>query len=225
MPRPNTARERRADILAAAIRVLAREGLSEATTRKIAAEASVNQAMLGYYFGSKDDLLFAVLQEMIRATEQIVRSALPVGVDLAEAIAGSLTAFWEHVEAEPELEILQYELTLYALRRPESAWLARQQYDGYAAVVETLIAEAFAVAGVECPVPSSSLARFLIAGLDGLMLQFISDRDTTRARRDLELLIAAVGALVQTSTYGARAEREARSAGRSVRSASDAKGR
>ena len=196
MPRPNTADERRAEILAAAIRVLAREGLGEATTRKIAAEAGVNQAMLAYYFGSKDELLFAVLQEMMRATGEIVRAALPADVGLAEAIAGSLTAFWEHVEAEPELEILQYELTLYALRRPESAWLARQQYDGYAAVVETLIADAFAAAGATCPISMNALARFIIGGLDGLMLQFISDRDTMRARRDLGLLIAAVGALV-----------------------------
>ena len=196
MPRPSTADERRAEILAAAIRVLARDGLSEATTRKIAAEAGVNQAMLAYYFGSKDELLFAVLQEMMRATGEIVRAALPEGVGLGEAIAGSLTAFWEHVEAEPELEILQYELTLYALRRAESAWLAQQQYDGYAAIVETLIGEAFAAAGAECPIPMSALARFIIAGLDGLMLQFISDRDTERARRDLALLIEAVGALV-----------------------------
>lgn len=199
MPRHNTADERRSEILAAAVRVLAREGLGEATTRKIAAEAGINQAMLAYYFGSKDDLLFAVLREMMRTTGDIVRAAVPLraGVGLAEALADGLTAFWAHVEAEPELEILQYELTLYALRRPESAWLAREQYDGYAAVVETLVTEAFAAAGVACPISDAALARFLIAGLDGLILQFISDRDPSRARRDLALLISAAGALVE----------------------------
>jgi AcrR family transcriptional regulator len=202
MPRPGTADERRAEILAAAIRVLAREGLGEATTRKIAAEAGVNQAMLGYYFGSKDELLFAVLQEMMRATGEIVRAALPADVGLSEAIAGSLMAFWAHVEAEPELEILQYELTLYALRRPESAWLARQQYTGYAAVVETLIAEAFTAVNATCPLSMRALARFLIAGLDGLILQFISDRDPVRARRDLGLLIEAAEALVGVEQRG-----------------------
>jgi AcrR family transcriptional regulator len=182
--------------------VLAREGLGEATTRKIAAEAGVNQAMLQYYFGSKDELLFAVLQEMMRTTGEIVRTALPANVGLGEAIAGSLTAFWTHVEAEPELEILQYELTLYALRRPESAWLARQQYTGYAAVVETLIAEAFTAADTTCPISKSALARFLIAGLDGLILQFISDRDPVRARHDLGLLITAAEALLGVEQGG-----------------------
>lgn len=41
-------------------------------------------------------------------------------------------------------------------------------------------------------IPRAELARFIISGVDGLTLQFISDRDTHRARRDLDHLIAAV---------------------------------
>src|SRR5262249_41893297 len=125
---------KRSEIIAAAIRVLARDGIAEATTRKIAKEAGVNQAMLGYYIGSKDDLLLAVLQEMMRLTGEIARSALPADRDPLMALRDGITAFWEHVEAAPELQVMQYELTLYALRRPESAWLAKQQYAGYADV-------------------------------------------------------------------------------------------
>src|SRR2546421_2243470 len=69
-----TAAERRADIIAATIRVLARDGIAETTTRKISAEAEVNQATLRYYFGSKDDLLFAVLQEMMQTTREVVQA-------------------------------------------------------------------------------------------------------------------------------------------------------
>jgi hypothetical protein len=38
----------------------------------------------------------------------------------------------------------------------------------------------------------------VVGGLDGQILQFISDRDTARARRDLNHLIEAVLALTQT---------------------------
>jgi hypothetical protein len=41
-------------------------------------------------------------------------------------------------------------------------------------------------------IPRADLARFIISGVDGLTLQFISDHDTHRARRDLDHLIAAV---------------------------------
>jgi len=195
--RTNTVAERRAEIIAAAIRVLARDGITETTTRKIAAEANVNQATLRYYFGSKDDLLFAVLQEIMHRTREVVRDGTPRDCGLHEAIARSIKAFWSHVEAAPELEMMQYELTLYALRHHDSAWLAKQQYDGYSAVVETLLQHGFEAAGQACAVTFSELARYLIAGLDGLMLQFMSDRDTYRAQRDLDHLIASVITLAE----------------------------
>ena len=198
MARTTTAAERRADILMATLRVIAREGLAETTTRKIAAEAEVNQATLRYYFGSKDDLLFAVLQEMMRMTGEVVQAGISASNELSEAIAESMRAFWLHVEEAPELQVMQYELTLYALRHAESAWLAKQQYDGYSALVETLLEQNFAAAGKPCAISFAELARFIIAGLDGLILQFISGgRDTVQARRDLDHLIHAVIALAE----------------------------
>jgi AcrR family transcriptional regulator len=189
--------EKRTEILAATIRTLVRDGLAETTTRKIAAEASVNQAMLRYYFGGKDDLLFAVLQEMMRLTGEIARASAPVSSTLRATIAESMSAFWASVEAEPELQIIQYELTLYALRSPEAGWLAQQQYAGYAAVVEQLVRETEARSGKACAIPADEMARYIVGGLDGLILQFISDRDVERARRDLRNLIAAAVALAE----------------------------
>lgn len=200
MSRASTADERRTRILEAAIAVLARDGIAETTTRKIAAEAEVNQAMLRYYFGSKDDLLFAVLQEMMRQTREIVQQATLSGDSLRAMLQKGLLSFWQHFESRPELQILQYELTLYALRNPASAWLARQQYDGYCAVVETLFAEGFAATGQSSAVPLPELARFVVGGIDGLILQFISAPDPARARRDLDNLVHAVSALVEGNT-------------------------
>lgn len=194
---------RRAEILAAAIRVLAREGISQATTRRLADEAGINQATLLYYVGSKDALLLDVLHEMMRVTAEIALAAAPDGLEPREAIRQSVMAYWQHVEAAPELQLMQYELTLYALRNPESAWLAREQYDGYRAVVEQRLREAFAAGaaqGATCAVPYDVLARFIVAGLDGLILQYVSDPAPERARRDLEALIAAVTALAEGAT-------------------------
>ncbi len=204
--------DRRADILAAAIRVLARDGIAQTTTRKIAAEAGINQATMLYYAGSKDELLLAVLRELMRLTGEIALAAAPVGTEPREAIRRSVTAFWEHVEAAPELQVMQYELTLYALRSPASAWLAKEQYAGYADVVARLLRDAYAAAGTTCAVPCDTLARFIVGGLDGLILQFISDRDATRARRDLETLIAAVVALAEGQTPEVSRADEARPA-------------
>lgn len=191
--------DRRTEILEAAIRVLARDGLAQASTRKLAAEAGINQATLLYHVGSKDELLLAVLREMMRQTREIAVAAAREDLPLREAIASSLRAFWQNVEATPELQVMQYELTLYALRNPEAAWLAREQYHGYCEVVEGVLRAASERQGVTCAIPLDGLARFIVGGLDGLILQFVSDRDIARARCDLESLIAAVIALAEGS--------------------------
>jgi AcrR family transcriptional regulator len=159
--------------------------------------------MLRYYFGSKDDLLFAVLQEMMRQTREIVQQATLNGSNLRAMLQEGLLGFWRHFESRPELQVMQYELTLYALRNPASAWLARQQYDGYCAVVEMLFAEGFASAGQNSAIPLSHLARFVVSGIDGLILQFISDPDSERARLDLDTLVNAVIALAEGKSTAA----------------------
>ncbi|MGZ3585403.1 MAG: hypothetical protein ACXVCT_21890, partial [Ktedonobacterales bacterium] len=92
---------------------------------------------------------------------------------------------------------MQYELTLYALRNPDAAWLAKEQYAGYCVVVETLLRETYAAAGQTSAIPFDALARFIVGGLDGIILQFVSDRDPARARGDVEYLIQSVIALAE----------------------------
>ena len=194
--RTNT--DRRTKILEAAIRVLARDGIAQASTRKLAAEAGINQATLLYYVGSKDELLMAVLREMMRQTQEIaVAAATEHPLPLRETIASSIRAFWRHVEAQPEFQVMQYELTLYALRNPAAAWLAREQYSGYCEVVEAVLRDTCERQGTTCVVPYDALARFIVGGLDGLILQFVSDQNVARARNDLNLLIASVVALAE----------------------------
>lgn len=70
------ARERRRQILIAAIRVFARSGYHGATTKEIAAEAEVAEALLYRYFDSKQALFVEAMQltasRMIRGVEEIL---------------------------------------------------------------------------------------------------------------------------------------------------------
>ena len=55
------AAQRRRQIIAATMRLIARDGVAALSTRKIAREAAVNLGTLHHLFGGKDDLLLAVL--------------------------------------------------------------------------------------------------------------------------------------------------------------------
>jgi AcrR family transcriptional regulator len=54
----------RAAILDAAGRILARDGSADFATRAVAAEAGVNQSLIHYHFGTKENLMLAVLADM-----------------------------------------------------------------------------------------------------------------------------------------------------------------
>jgi AcrR family transcriptional regulator len=62
--------ERRAAILAAAERLFAQHGYREVTIRRIADEAGVPLALVGYYFGPKQALFHAVFEQWRDSVDQ-----------------------------------------------------------------------------------------------------------------------------------------------------------
>jgi TetR/AcrR family transcriptional repressor of bet genes len=73
MGRPSNRAERRAQILSAFARVLADHGYAGATIAAVAAEADIAPGLVHHHFDSKDDLLGALLQDLIRAFRKRVQ--------------------------------------------------------------------------------------------------------------------------------------------------------
>jgi AcrR family transcriptional regulator len=185
--------ERRERILEATIELISREGLAAASTRAVAAEAGVSVSTLHYAFGSKEALMDAVLGAIVAQIGEVAGAAAQTDHGLAAAIEAAVLAFWELVEDTPGLQTMQYELTLSALRSGAGE-LARAQYDEYVAVAVEIFSRAAGASGERPAVPVRDLARFVVAGLDGLILQHLSDPDVRRSRRQVRLLVrAAVG--------------------------------
>jgi AcrR family transcriptional regulator len=185
--------ERREEIVAAAVRVLARDGVPSATTRSIAAEAKINLATVHYYFGGKDALLAEVLDTLSNEVAEIVRGAIPTSGGVREALEHGLTAVWQLAQQTTGLQIAQYELTTAALRAGEPE-RARQQYAAYHRVITALVEETLAASGEHIAVPVDALVAFLVAGMDGLILNaLVAPAD--ESEKALQLFIAAAVAL------------------------------
>jgi AcrR family transcriptional regulator len=69
-PRKRTADGRRAELVEAAGRVVARDGVAAATTRRIAEEAGLPHGLVHYWFASKDELLEEVIMTLLRQFEE-----------------------------------------------------------------------------------------------------------------------------------------------------------
>jgi AcrR family transcriptional regulator len=181
--------ERRAEIVEAAIGLISREGLAAASTRQIAAESGVSLSTLHYCFGTKEALIDAVIEAIVAQIGDVAGAAIPADAGLAAAIDAAVHAFWGLVENTPGLQTMQYELTLSALRGNRE--LARVQYEEYVGVAEQVFRRAAKNSGERPAVPVRDLARFVVAGLDGLILQHLSDPDVRRSRRQVRHLVRA----------------------------------
>jgi AcrR family transcriptional regulator len=183
-------------LVAAARAVLSREGVARTSLRAVAAEAGVSLGTVQYIFPSKELLLRAVIEDVVEEIAGILKDSVQLEGGLAHAIRHGLTTFWsELVAQQTNLQLMQYELTTYALRTSGQEPLARWQYERYAGVVAEWCQQAAGNAGEACTVPFARLARILLASVDGLILQYVCDPSPTRSREDLETVIDMLVAL------------------------------
>jgi len=180
-------------LVAAARRVLIRDGVGRLTMRAVAAEADVLLGTVTYVFPSKEMLLRAVIEDVVAGIAEVLKSSADTGRGLEHAIREGVRRFWTTlVEDQEGLQIIQYELVIYALRTPGVESMARWQYDRYARIVAAWCQEAASNAGEICAVPFDTLARVLVAAVDGVILQYVCDPDVTRSREDLQAVIEMV---------------------------------
>jgi DNA-binding transcriptional regulator YbjK len=179
------ASERRVALVQAAVRVIARGGVSAATTRAIVAEAGMSLASFHYAFTSHDELMAEVVSWVI-AEEQ--GAILPDHVEagsLRDVAQAGLRRYFELLRSNPNREQAINELALHALRTPGMEHLARMQYAGYHDLAAAALAFAAEHTGSEWDRPVDQIARLLVAITDGLTLSWLVDRDDAAA----ELLI------------------------------------
>jgi AcrR family transcriptional regulator len=105
-PKPRLrAGARREAILAAAMSLFARDGLSGVTTREIAAAAGISEAILYRHFPGKEDLYAAILRRNLDALElamparALARSAEPPG----RFLRAQADAMLARIDADPSL--------------------------------------------------------------------------------------------------------------------------
>ena len=192
-------------LVAAAQRILIRDGVGRLTMRAVAAEAGVLLGTVTYVFPSKEMLLRAVIEDVVAGIAEVLKSSADTGRGLEHAIREGVQRFWATlVEDQEGLQIIQYDLVIYALRTPGLESMARWQYDRYARIVAAWCQEAASNAGEVCAVPFDTLARVLVAAVDGVILQYVCDPDVTRSREDLQAVIEMVVGLASPTPAAGR---------------------
>jgi AcrR family transcriptional regulator len=155
--------KRRRQLLDALVAEFAAGGVGDRSLRDVAAAVGTSHRMLLHHFGSREDLLIAIVQEVERR-QMALLSELPTSP------AENFAAMWTDV------------------RRPELRQLERLFFECYAraaqgekpfdrmvpGAVDAWLAEVDAVAGLN---PDRAMARLGLAVVRGLLLDLVATND------------------------------------------------
>lgn len=184
---------RRAELIAAASRVIARHGIAAATTRRIAEEAGVPSGLVHYWFSGKDELLEAVISDTLGSIETAIDESRVHPSDAADPVApllDQLRAAFGTVESDDRgRQLAMYEMTTWALRRPDLAPVAQRQYRAY----RRLAAEGLVSVGLDAD-SDPALVELVAALFDGLTLAWLADPEGSDPDAVLRLLAQLVAA-------------------------------
>ena len=170
-----SADDRRALLVDAAIKVMAREGVAGATTRGIVAEAGMQIGVFHYCFRSKEELIHQVTRVIGQRTYAAVTQVLSHSTDMREVVDLAVRAYFADLKANPLEHLLNYELTQHALRDDLQA--ATLQYAGYYAGMEKILTDICEASGCTWSTPVDQLARLTLATIDGITFQWLVSRD------------------------------------------------
>jgi DNA-binding transcriptional regulator YbjK len=201
------AAERRALLVQAALRVIAREGVAAATTRAIVAEADMPLASFHYAFRSRDELIAELIQFVVDNEALAATAALSFEGDLKTTIRQGLKAFIELVASDPLREQAMLELTQYALRTPELGDSARLQYESYYRAAAGILATVAEKLDVTWKRPIPEMARILITLTDGLTMGWLVDRDMAATERVIDFAADALASLASAASSASSAQK------------------
>lgn len=180
-------------IVSAARAVITRDGVAAATMRAVSKEAGIPLGTLQYVFPTKQQLMRAVIEDLVAEVGSALRASAPLGAGLAHALGQGIRNFWaDLVVGKTPMQLSQYELTTHALRTAGLEDMARRQYEGYTDVVTEWIEQSAESAGEGSAIEARRLARLIVAGVDGLILQYVVHPDPDRGAQDIEEMIAMV---------------------------------
>lgn len=193
--------DRRAELVDAALRVVAAEGVAAATTRAIVAEAGMPLASFHYAFASRDELMRELVEHVTGVEAGAVLEGFEPGRDIRDSVRQALTTFLTTITADPSRELAMFELMQYALRTPSLAHLAAAQYEHYREAAARLLEVGAEHAGVVWTIPVAELARIVVTITDGITLGWLADRDADAAARVIEFAADSLATLAAPAPH------------------------
>ena len=197
------AAERRAELVAAAVRVIAAEGVDGATTRRIAQEANAPLATLHYCFSTKE-VLFAAVFEHVAEQYREVLTHCEVHADVATTARALLRGLMEWYLVNPDFGAAIIELISWGQR--QQGRQAEMVYNEAFATMRTILETVATEAGQTIdPRTIDALTYTMTTLSDGFALNWLVFTDRTATASQIELTLGVLDAWIAANLGGAAA--------------------
>ena len=171
------------------------DGVSALSLRTVAQRAGVAHRVVSYAFGSKAELVSALLQ---RESELLTRRlwAEPLApLPLAEAVAAALRTFMAELRRDRVRHERLAELTAMARASAALAGAARAEAEAIRAEIERLV-DAWATArGARPTVPTATLVAVVHAAAEGLAAWWLATDDDAHVDDVIDVLTSGLAGL------------------------------
>jgi AcrR family transcriptional regulator len=164
--------------------------------KEIADGAGVAQALLHYYFESKDELLSEVVMAIDNEVHDEWKAAVASIDDPLRRIAVGLDTAAAKCAERPEYWQLLFDLQAVAFTNPMVRARLKELSDRFLADVVAEIEEVSAAMPVPSPIPPTALAAAIAGSIDGIALQsLLRGESPAEAYQALKAMILAFAAL------------------------------
>lgn len=196
MPPPSRGRGRpvgdreakRAELLDAAVSVIARYGFAGASLRKVAERAGCTTGAVTYYFANKEEMMAAVIESRFDAYD-----AMLTGVEDSLDIRAGFERWLDSISSDVSGEwIALFQLLAHARHEPKLADVFQRRNGKYRDVFASILAKGQRQGSVRKDISAELLADQLSAMGDGWMMLFPIEPGRFQPKRVKALLDATM---------------------------------
>jgi AcrR family transcriptional regulator len=193
-PHEDIGPQRRAQIVEAAVAVIAEKGLDKLSLSRIEQKAGMSRGQLTYYFASKEEILLAVFDRMLEMMRQRVGAergaAAPCAATGWERMQGLLNWFILRPPDDPGFHALQHTFLAQIGRRDDFRRRLAELYEEWR---RRGTADVEQEEGRRPGVSARTVASFIQAVMHGLAVQRAADSDAFDRQEMLSLCLALLG--------------------------------
>lgn len=159
---------RRAELLDAAMKVIAEEGFAAASLRRVAQRAGCTTGAVSYYFANKEAMMAALIESRFDVFDKL----LEFEADDLAGVRESFERWFEVATTEDAVWMAGLQLLAYARHEPALAATYQRRYARYRQVFARILASGQEHGWVRRDIPAEILADQLSAMGDGWMMLY-----------------------------------------------------